>query len=184
MSTALQLAQAIETQFTFGGVVTLSICRPNMTTPLAAGNLPYVHALNDAAEQAATGVIQNEFWALIRTVEDNSYDLIKGITFNQAYGTTTVFITAAAKAILDNVLSVNHPAGTEFNGLWTAIVAHLVNTRQALEPTIQRIRFMNTTPVYGRVGCMVAESGRLYWRTFSISATYSGTWTITSVQQV
>ena len=184
MATSLQLAQSIESDYTIDSVVTVKICRPDMTTALSGSNLPYIRELNSLLEQQTTGIVKYSYLSEVLTSNNTRKDLLDNIRFNVYYSdANTCYLTGEGDTILKNYRYANHPAGTEQDSVWTAICNHLVSTRGAVLDSIERVHIVVGSPISGTVNAYAVETGVLKYRTYYVVVTYGTGWEVVSYPQ-
>lgn len=182
MSTLIELAQAIETEYTDGTNAVVKVARPDMNSAIGASNVPYFKETGSVTGEQASGMLQGYTFVKAQINTDGDFAmLIVGIVADIDTGAYS--LTAAGRKVLEDYRSFYRPFGTEFDSMWAAVITHFESVRNLR--FIKRIDYWDGNPVYGHVnglrlvgdGVTTFEAYNEFW---AYEATYSAGWTIKS----
>jgi hypothetical protein len=183
MATLIELAQAIETEYSKpGDNILVKVCRPQMSQPIGAGNLPYFRETGSVTEETSSGLLQGYMIVKAQTNEGEDFAILNAGAVADI-DTDAYSLTEPGRKALEDYRSFYRPFGTEFDSLWAAIITHFTSVRNLR--FIKRIDYINGTPVYGHVnglrlvgdGVTGTEAFNEFW---AYEATYGAGWTIKS----
>lgn len=183
MSTLIQMAQAIETEYSKpGDNILVKVGRPNMNAAIGAGNAPYFREVGSVTEEQASGMLKGYVIVKAQINTDADFAVIN-VGCVADIDTGAYSLTAEGRKALDDYLSFYRPFGTEFDSLWAAVITHFTTVRDLI--FIKRIDYIDGTPVYGHVnglrlvgdGQTTTEAYNEFW---AFEATYGAGWAIKS----
>jgi hypothetical protein len=183
MATLIELAQAIETEYSKpGDNILVKVGRPNMNTAIGAGNVPYFRETGSVTEETLSGMLQGYLIVKAQINTDADYAMLN-VGAVADIDTGAYSLTAEGRKALEDYRSYYRPFGTEFDSLWAAIITHFSTVRDLI--FIKRIDYIDGTPVYGHVnGLRLVGDGETgteaYNEFWAFEATYDASWTVKS----
>jgi len=175
MSTLIDLAQGIETDYQGDISGSVKVCRPNMAAAIGAGNLPYIREVIGVPDSQAAGVVYGYFLVKAQTSLSNDFAILEVGCIYDRDNASSYSIAGSGRTVLDNYKSYYRPFASESDNLLTHVLNYFATERDLL--FAEKIDITIGTPVYGHVqGQHVVGDGitgtGCYSETWVFQATY------------
>jgi len=149
MSTLIALAQGIETDYQGDIAGSVKVCRPNMASPIAEGNLPYIRETIGVPDSQAAGIVYGYFLVKAQTGLAGDFSILQVGMMMERDNPSSYALLIEGKTNLDNYKSYYRPFETESDNLWTHVLNYFRDVRELV--FIEKIDIEIGTPVYGHV---------------------------------
>ena len=120
MPTALALASGIESVFSGNEANSVKICRPDMGSPLGAGNMPYRRVISN--DSTSTGVELGTILVKAQTDETSEFTLLTVGYMMEVGNSSSYQLTVDGKKILKDYQKTYRPFASENNNMWNEVV--------------------------------------------------------------
>jgi len=176
MSTLIDLAQGIETDYQGEISGSVKVCRPNMAAAIGAGNLPYIREMIGVPDSQAAGIVYGYLLVKAQTSLSSDFSILQvGVMFERD-NANSYSILADGRVILDVYKSTYRPFSSESDNLLTHVLDYFADTRNLL--FAKKLDIQIGTPVYGHVqgqkaiGDGIGEDDTALSETWVFQATY------------
>lgn len=148
MSTLIQIAQGIESDYQGDTVGSVKVCRPQMGQPISAGNAPFFRETGSVQEMQESGLYQG--YLIVKAQINSAGDMA---TLNVGcvgdVDSSSYSISVDGRTALDNYKKHYRPFNTENDNLWALVLDYFATTRGLR--FIEKLEIQVGTPVYGKV---------------------------------